>query len=70
MAKRRPSGDGNALACHENRITGEGLSSGTIRGIHARLHAAIGAAQQAVLIPQNPTEDIDAPKFSYNGKKC
>ena len=32
-------------------------------------HEAMGAAQQAGLIPRNPTEDIDAPKFSYKGKK-
>ena len=27
------------------------------------------AAQQAGLIPRNPTEDIDAPKFNYKSKK-
>lgn len=57
------------LARHGNRITGEGLASGTIRGIHAMFHEAMGAAQQAGLIPRNPTEDIDAPKFSYKAKK-
>lgn len=57
------------LAHHGNRNTGEGLASGTIRGIHAMFHEAMGAAQQAGLIPRNPTEDIDAPKFSYKGKK-
>ena len=57
------------LARHGNKITGEGLASGTIRGIHAMLHEAMGAAQQSGLIPRNPTEDIDAPKFSYKAKK-
>lgn len=57
------------LARHGNKITGEGLASGTIRGIHAMLHEAMGAAQQAGLIPRNPTEDIDAPKFNYKAKK-
>lgn len=32
-------------------------------------HEAMDAAQQSGLIPQNPTEDIDASKFSYKGKK-
>lgn len=59
----------DTLAHHGNRNTGEGLASGTIRGIHAMFHEAMGAAQQAGLIPRNPTEDIDAPKFSYKGKK-
>ena len=59
----------DTLARHGNKITGDGLASGTIRGIHAMLHEAMGAAQQAGLIPRNPTEDIDAPKFSYKAKK-
>lgn len=59
----------DTLAHHGNRNTGERLASGTIRGIHAMFHEAMGAAQQAGLIPQNPTEDIDAPKFSCKGKK-
>ena len=57
------------LARHGNKITGEGLASGTIRGIHSMFHEAMGAAQQAGLIPRNPTEDIDAPKFNYKAKK-
>ena len=52
-----------------NRNTGEGLSSGTVRGIHSMLHEALGAAQQASIIPRNPTEEIEAPKFSYKPKK-
>lgn len=32
-------------------------------------HEVMGAAQQAGLIPRNPIGDIDAPKFSYKGKK-
>lgn len=59
----------DTLARQGNRNTGEGLASGTVRGIHAMFHEAMGAAQQAGLIPRNPTEDIDAPKFSYKGKK-
>ena len=59
----------DTLARHGNKITGEGLASGTIRGIHSMFHEAMGAAQQAGLIPRNPTEDIDAPKFSYKAKK-
>lgn len=59
----------DTLAHHGNQNTGEGLASGTIRGIHAMFHEAMSAAQQAGLIPRNPTEDIDAPKFSYKGKK-
>ena len=57
------------LARHGNKITGEGLASGTIRGIHSMFHEAMGAAQQAGLIPRNPTEDIDTPKFNYKAKK-
>lgn len=53
-----------------NRNTEKGLASGTIRGIHAMFHEAMGAAQQAGLIPRNPIGDIDAPKFSYKGKRC
>ena len=59
----------DTLARQGNRNTGEGLASGTIRGIHAMFHEAMGAAQQAGLIPRNPTEDIGAPKFSYKSKK-
>ena len=58
-----------ALAQHGNRNTGKGLSSGTIRGIHSMLHEALGAAQQAGVILRNPTEEIEAPKFSYKPKK-
>ena len=58
-----------ALAQHGNLNTGKGLSSGTIRGIHSMLHEALGAAQQAGVIPRNPTEEIEAPKFSYKPKK-
>ena len=57
------------LAQHGNRNTGKGLSSGTIRGIHSMLHEALGAAQQTGVIPRNPTEEIEAPKFSYKPKK-
>ena len=57
------------LATRGNRISGKGLSSGTIRGIHSMLHEALGAAQQASVIPRNPTEEIEAPKFSYKPKK-
>ena len=57
------------LTKRENRNTGEGLSSGTVRGIHSMLHEALGAAQQASIIPRNPTEEIEAPKFSYKPKK-
>ena len=57
------------LAKRGNRNTGEGLSSGTVRGIHSMLHEALGAAQQASIIPRNPTEEIEAPKFSYRPKK-
>ena len=57
------------LATHGNRNTGKGLSSGTIRGIHSMLHEALEAARQAGVIPKNPTEVIEAPKFSYKSKK-
>ena len=33
------------------------------------LHEALGAAQQASIIPRNPTEEIEAPKFTYKPKK-
>ena len=59
----------DTLAKQGNLITGEGLASGTIRGIHSMLHEALGAAQQAGVIPRNPTEEIEAPKFSYKPKK-
>ena len=59
----------DTLARQGNRNTGEGLASGTVRGIHAMFHEAMDAAQQASLIPRNPTEDIDAPKFNYKSKK-
>ena len=57
------------LATHGNRNTGKGLSSGTIRGIHSMFHEALEAARQAGVIPKNPTEVIEAPKFSYKSKK-
>ena len=59
----------NILAYHGNQNKGEGLASGAVRGIHAMFHEAMDAAQQASLIPRNPTEDIDAPKFNYKSKK-
>ena len=59
----------DTLAKQGNQITGEGLASGTIRGIHSMLHEALGAAQQASIIPINPTEEIDSPKFSYKPKQ-
>ena len=48
----------DALASHGNQITGKGLASSTIRGIHSMLHEALDAAKQAGLIPWNPTEEI------------
>ena len=57
------------LTKRENRNTGEGLSSGTVRGVHSMLHKALGAAQQASVIPRNPVEEIKAPKFSYKPKR-
>ena len=57
------------LAKRGNRNSGEGLSSGSVRGIHSMLHEALGAAQQASIIPRNPTEEIEAPKFTYKPKK-
>ena len=59
----------DTLARQGNQKTGEGLSSGTIRGIHSMLHEALDAAQQAGVIARNPTEEIDAPKFSYKPKQ-
>lgn len=59
----------DTLARQGNQKTGEGLSSGTIRGIHVMLHEALGAAQQAGVIARNPTEEIDAPRFSYKAKQ-
>lgn len=57
------------LARQGNRNTGAGLSSGTIRGIHSILHEALGTAQRVGLIARNPSEEIDAPKFSYKSKR-
>ena len=59
----------DTLAQRGNRNTGEGLSSGTIRGIHSMLHEVLSSAQQAGVIPHNPTEEIEAPKFSYKPKR-
>ena len=57
------------LARQGNRNTGAGLSSGTICGIHSMLHEALGTAQRVGLIARNPSEEIDAPKFSYKSKR-
>lgn len=59
----------DALASHGNQITGKGLASSTIRGIHSMLHEALDAAKQAGLIPWNPTEEIPAPKFTCKSKQ-
>ena len=48
---------------------GSHLSSGTVRRIHATLHGALKAAQQAHLIADNPTEKSAPPKFSYGPKR-
>lgn len=57
------------LASQGNTHTQTGLSSGTIRSIHSVLHAIFKSAKQAHLIPENPTEKIKAPKFSYRAKQ-
>ena len=59
----------DALASHGNQITGKGLASSTIRGIHSMLHEAMDAAKQAGLIPWNPTEEIPTPKFTCKVKQ-
>lgn len=59
----------DTLTKQGNRNTGEELSSGTIRGIHSVLHEALDAAQQASIIPRNPSEEIEAPKFTYKPKR-
>ncbi|WP_417050816.1 tyrosine-type recombinase/integrase [Dysosmobacter welbionis] len=59
----------DALASHGNQITGKGLASSTIRGIHSMLHEALDAAKQAGLIPWNPTEEISTPKFTCKSKQ-
>ena len=59
----------DALASHGNQITGKGLASSTIRGIHSMLHEALDAAKQAGLIPWNPTEEIPTPKFTCKTKQ-
>ena len=59
----------DALASHGNQITGKGLASSTIRGIHSMLHEAMDAAKQAGLIPWNPTEEIPTPKFACKVKQ-
>lgn len=53
----------------KRRLDGKGgLSSGTIRGIHGILHKALGAAQEANLIAQNPIEKANPPKASAPSK--
>ena len=59
----------DALASHGNQITGKGLASSTIRGIHSMLHEALDAAKQTGLIPWNPTEEIPTPKFTCKTKQ-
>ena len=59
----------DTLARQEKRNTGEGLSSGTVRGIHSMLHEALGEAKHAGLIAWNPTEELKAPKFSCKAKQ-
>ena len=59
----------DTLAIQGNQITGKGLASSTIRGIHSMLHEALDAAKQAGLIPWNPTEEIPAPKFTCKSKQ-
>ncbi len=46
-----------------------GLSSGTVRGIHTVFHGSLKSAQQASLIAQNPTEELEPPKFRYRDKQ-
>ena len=59
----------DTLAIQGNQITGKGLASSTIRGIHSMLHDALDAAKQAGLIPWNPTEEIPTPKFTCKSKQ-
>ncbi|SCI75115.1 site-specific tyrosine recombinase XerC [uncultured Flavonifractor sp.] len=53
------------LSCQGNRITGKGLSSGSIRSIISTLHQAVEAAQQANMIPKSAVEGIKLPKASH-----
>lgn len=57
------------LAAEGNLNSGEGLSSGTIRGIHNMLHEALGAAEQAHIILHNPADSFEPPRFRYKDKK-
>mgnify|MGYP003256315318 CR=1 FL=1 len=57
------------LASQGNQITGKGLASSTVRGIHSMLHEALDAAKQAGLIPWNPTEEVPTPKFTCKPKQ-
>ena len=59
----------DTLAQKGNTLTGDGLSSSTIRGIHNMLHEALAAAETARLIIRNPTEDVPPPKFSNKPKQ-
>lgn len=48
---------------------GKRLSDSTIRSVHAMLHQAMAAAEQAHLILQNPTEKVTAPKAAPTQKR-
>ena len=58
------------LTKRENRNTGEGLSSGTVRGVHSMLHKALGAAQQASVIPRNPVERSRPQSSATSPRGC
>lgn len=48
---------------------GKRLSDSTIRSVHAMLHQAMAAAEQAHLILQNPTEKVAVPKAALTQKR-
>ncbi len=48
----------------EHHKYGRRLSGSTVRSVHAMLHQAMTAAEQAHLILQNPTEKVVVPKAS------
>ena len=54
---------------HEHPRYGHQLSDSMVHSIHAMLHSAMNAAEQAHLIVKNPTENVSVPKPSNPPKQ-
>lgn len=52
-----------------NALSGQGLASATVRGVHMILHSALACAVREGLLPKDPTEGASPPKIQRKEKR-